>query len=356
MSVTDVVLAGDGIAGCAAAISLSRLGLNAALIRQSTATRVVDLPETLPPTAPALLRELGIDAETIERAFPRITHRISRWGAGSVAHESMIPRASASLLLGKGHLRSLLWNLVLGSGIAIIDAKHIRQVHKEPGTIVVQVGLANEPSNIEISARFAIDATGRASSLAQKFGVRRRILDDLVSFWIVGSADGWPQDAIAAATVRDGWLFCAGSKTGRAAIGFFTAGSYVSGKPTAENILDRVSSIPDIADLLRSLSIWKRSSTVTRNAASTVLMASGGIDWIACGDALQTVDPIASSGISIALKQGILAATVAKTALAGDQRALRVYEAATRPELQEILARRSAYYGLNTKIMASAPP
>jgi flavin-dependent dehydrogenase len=146
--------------------------------------------------------------------------------------------------------------------------------------------------------------------------------------------------------VSDGWLFCAGSYEEQAAIGFFTAGSRLHDRPTAGTILARAAATPAIADLIGSPLCWKASSVVTRNAATTLLAASGGDNWIACGDALQTVDPIASSGTYLALKQAILAASIARETLAGDRLALRSYEISTRREFREILAERSAYYGL----------
>jgi flavin-dependent dehydrogenase len=146
--------------------------------------------------------------------------------------------------------------------------------------------------------------------------------------------------------VPDGWLFCAGSKAEQAGIGFFTAGSHLRDRPTADAILDRASSTPAIADMIRSFASWKVSSVVTRNAATTLLAASGGDHWLACGDALQTVDPIASSGTYLALKQAILAASVVKEMLGGDRLARHSYDIATRREFREILAERGAYYGL----------
>jgi len=278
-------------------------------------------------------------------SFPAITTRISRWGQGRIVEDAMLPRTNAALLLGKRQLRALLWNILLDTGLPVIDFTLLGEVHRQNGRIVLRTAVAPAASAI-ISTRFAIDATGRASVLAQKLGVRRRVLDTLVSFWLSGEADSWPSHAIAVATVRDGWLFCAGSKLEKAAIGFFTAGSHLRERPTADGILDRALSVPAIAELIGARPEWHASSVVTRNAATTLLATSGGEDWLACGDALQTVDPIASNGNYLALKQGLLAASVARETLRGDRQALQSYEIATRRQFKEILAQRNAYYGL----------
>jgi 2-polyprenyl-6-methoxyphenol hydroxylase-like FAD-dependent oxidoreductase len=123
MIAADLVVVGDGVAGCAAAISASRLGLATVVVRSATTPRAVDLPETLTPSAVPLLRKLGIGAETIQDAFPAITTRISRWGTGPVVDDAMLPRANASLLLGKQRLRSLLWSHVLDTAIPTINVR-----------------------------------------------------------------------------------------------------------------------------------------------------------------------------------------------------------------------------------------
>src|SRR5258708_5773587 len=57
MIAADLIVVGDGIAGCTAAISASRLSLATVMVRSATATRAVDLPETLAPSAAPLLRQ-----------------------------------------------------------------------------------------------------------------------------------------------------------------------------------------------------------------------------------------------------------------------------------------------------------
>jgi flavin-dependent dehydrogenase len=83
-----------------------------------------------------------------------------------------------------------------------------------------------------------------------------------------------------------------------------------------------------------------------RNAATTILEQPCGPGWIACGDALQTVDPLASNGNYIALKQGVLAAEAAKAAISGDEKLRRTYAIAAQTEFREIVRHRSGYYGL----------
>src|SRR5262249_7416779 len=103
----DVVVVGDGIAGCAAAISLARSGASVGLVRRGNSP-VVEIPETLAPTALPLLKRLGLDVDLIDQAFPRIMSRLSRWGRGPMQRNDMLPRTAAAMLLGKQKLIALL--------------------------------------------------------------------------------------------------------------------------------------------------------------------------------------------------------------------------------------------------------
>ncbi|SDD09333.1 Dehydrogenase (flavoprotein) [Bradyrhizobium brasilense] len=348
MEPADVLVVGDGVAGCAAAIALGRLGLSTIILRTKGSRTDADLPETLAPAGRKLLDDL-LGCALTGKNFPPITTKISRWGNGAAEVASMLPASAAPSLLGKARLKSILLEMALSSGAAALKTAHIHKVERQSNIWRASVHVGGEEQ--ALLARFAIDASGRRAVLAQRLGCRRRILDSLVSFWIVGPGEAWPRHAVATATVSDGWLFCVGSKSGNAAIGFFTAGSRCKAKPSADTILKRVETIPEMADLLRRVSDWKRSPVLTRNAATTWL-ENDGSDWIACGDALQTIDPVASSGTYIALRQGIAAANVAKDILGGGLSALRAYRMASKAEFDSIFAKRNQYYGLRSIAIA----
>jgi flavin-dependent dehydrogenase len=261
----------------------------------------------------------------------------------------MLPASVAPSLLGKVRLKSILREIALSSGAAVVNTTHIRKVERERS--IWRASVHVDGGELALLARFAVDASGRGAVLGQRLGCKRRIIDSLVSFWIVAPGAAWPSHAVATATVSDGWLFCAGSKSGNAAIGFFTVGSRCKAKPSADSILKRVETIPEMADLLHCVTDWRQSRVLTRNAATTWL-ENDDCDWIACGDALQTIDPIASSGTYIALRQGIAAASVAKDTLGGGLSALRAYRGASKAQFNNILAKRNQYYGLRQTAMA----
>ena len=340
----DLAVLGDGIAGLAAAITAARAGRDTILLSgNGRAPR--DIPETLVPQALPLLGELGLDESLVETSFARVANRLSRWGLGPARHVPAIASVSGgALLLGKARLTELLRARAQTAGVRTIEAGRLLTVEQQLAGIELEV--RNSNTTEQIGARFAIDATGRAAALAQSLGVRRRTLDNLVSFWIEGPAADEGNRVIGTVTVRDGWLFFAGRPDGRAVLGFFTAGSAVRSKPTPADIVDRIAFAPELRPMLADLERWRASSVVSRNAATTVLGRAGGTHWLACGDALQTVDPIGSNGIHTALSQGMSAAIAADAALGGDRRPQRDYECVAADEFREFQTRRRAYYGL----------
>jgi flavin-dependent dehydrogenase len=341
----DVAVVGDGIAGFAAAISLARAGASVGFVRQ-VASYGVEIPETLAPMAAPLLKRLGLDVDLIDQAFPRIISRLSRWGRGPMQRNDMLPRPAAALLLGKQRLIELLRSRLDQLDCEALDVEQIAAAGQQDDGIVLHLRTPGASGERELESRMVIDATGRAAAVAHRFGVRRRAYDSLVSFWIIGNAGDNLKHTTVAATVHDGWIFYVGTDTGRGALGFFTAGSHVGRKPTAASIVERARGVAEIAETITCCSDWAASAVTTRNATTTMLERPVGPGWIACGDALQTVDPLASSGNLIALKQGILAAEATKAALFGDQGLFNAYAIATRREFEEVLTYRSRYYGL----------
>ncbi|MFG1265650.1 NAD(P)/FAD-dependent oxidoreductase [Xanthobacter aminoxidans] len=340
-----VLVLGGGLAACAAAITLAQSDVEVAVVHLP-ASSGVELPESLMPAALPLLAHLGIDIEKVNQQFPRLTSRLSKWGRAPIRHDDMRPRFDAPILLGKAKFQSLLMTRLRTLGCTVREIDRIDSAIEVANSVRVTARSSDGTGLLEFAGEAAIDATGRASALAHSLGVRRRIFDSLVSFWIFGETGGVLNQATVTATVHDGWIFCAGSGDGRAAIGFFTAGAHLASKPNAMAIVERASAILELGEIIEAFPGWAESKVITRNAATTLLNVAGGLRWLACGDSLQTIDPLASRGNFTALRQGILAAECAKGALRDDHSLMASYAWAARREFVETLRHRQGYYGL----------
>ncbi len=352
----DVVVAGDGIAGCAAAITLATAGLEVAILsppyRES-----IDLPETLAPAAVPLLHRLGISGRELDRTFPHITTRLSRWGRGPMRHNDMLPSISSSLLLGKSTLRLMLQRLALRPNCKVIATDRIDYLNVSKGDVLVRLVPTEQMGVATIRARMIVDATGRSGLIAHRLGIRRTSFDSLVSFWIRGGCGDLLGHATVTATVQDGWIFYAAAGAGRGALGFFTAGSYIHGKPSAASIIERVNGITELEGIVAGFSDWKKSEVTSRNSSMSRLQNTCGYGWIACGDALQTLDPLSSTGNLFALQQGIEAAQATEAYLSNDEQPLGRYCYEARCRFEQILRYRSHFYSGPENLRARpAPP
>ena len=75
----DVAVVGGGPAGCAAAISLARLGRRVALLER-TSYGAARVGETLPPAVQPLLRELGVWERFLADGHAPAPGLVVRWG------------------------------------------------------------------------------------------------------------------------------------------------------------------------------------------------------------------------------------------------------------------------------------
>ncbi|RTL61657.1 MAG: hypothetical protein EKK41_26850, partial [Hyphomicrobiales bacterium] len=333
----------------AAAIGARQYGADAAVIGSAHAhSRSPETLETLSPRALTVLQHIGIPASIIHAQFPPVTERISRWGLGAGRS-----RPSVGSLLGGGHVlgKKLLVELLrqraqdMGVRFYVAGRKAAAAPVGPTWHIALRIDTTNRPMQLE--ARFAIDASGRGAHLARSLGVRKRILDDLVAFWIRGPISELGRCSTAAVTVADGWLFFVGGGDGLGAIGYFTSAGRLRGKPRPADILAKLAAAPEVAIRMRGQADWALSSVVAQTASTTVLASPSGSNWLACGDALQTLDPLTSSGMLLALTQGSEAGHAAAANLRRmTGRTLTEYQERAAAQFSHYLLLRAKFYGL----------
>ena len=281
------MVAGGGCAAFASAIILARAGLNVVVVApHDYRVGKVELPETLAPTAVKLLESLGVPLDELQLQLTPIAGRLSRWGQGAARFvPAMAELHGLGFLLGKQRLVRML-SLRAATAGAFMIAGEIDAVVAERQSIQLRISEGSGHTRY-IQAQFVIDATGRISKVARCLGVRRHVLNRLVSFWLV-ITERPCEPVIAVQTVTDGWLFLAPHLYGGMALGFFTEGSSVTGVPSPHAIAARLVKAPELASLAGDPEEWAAVSlAITRNAATTILDSACGERWIACGDALR---------------------------------------------------------------------
>jgi len=292
----DAIVAGAGPAGAAAAKALTRAGCRVLMIDPAVAARE-KIGEALPGVAVRLLRALDFPTPDGTDRHQRIRGNLSAWGS---------PRLDATDFIrdpnGPGwRLDRVAFDAGLREGAmaagAGFRATRIERLERSRNWCV------HFADGTKTTARWLIDATGRAASLASRVGAKRRYDARLVALYAFGARrPGVEFDRTLVEAVPNGWWYSAWLP---------------SGAPVAAWHLD-----PAEARRVRSVpGAWKRALRRTRHisellsratfedvrasdAGGAILNPFAGDGWIACGDAALSFDPIAGHGLWAALYTG----------------------------------------------------
>jgi flavin-dependent dehydrogenase len=282
---------GAGPAGAAAAATAHAAGLEVVLYDAGPPARMRP-GESLPPGVAHLVDEIfGAGSFRPGDHLPAYANR-SSWGSEDTETADFVFNP-----FGHG------WHLDRSAFDAALLA-----AAQGMGVRVLQERLARAPA-----AGFVIDATGRSARIARSLGARRRRADRLVAAFRTESGDAGSATTVRAA--EDGWSYRAPLPGGGSIIAFLTD-----------------------ADLMPRL-----PGQVT-DASTSWLDRRCGPRWLATGDAAVAFDPLSSQGIATALVMGREAGRAAAGLVSIEE-----YDARYRSLLDEHLALRAAYYGLERR-------
>jgi len=343
----DVVVAGGGPAGAAAALCLARRGLSVALVEpaEDGGPRV---GETLPPVVRELLARLGV-WERFAAGGHRPAYAIrSAWGSAEPADQDHLfnPHGSG------WHVDRLAFDRMLAGAAIEAGARPVRgavtAVSRQGGAWSVAAG------GNGLRARHLVDATGRAARPARRLGARRIALDRLIG--VVARLP--PEQTTRAAegatlieAVAGGWWYSARTPDGRLLLAYMTdadlwarvarrRGAFAAELMRAELTRERVAGVPEA-----------RTRVVA--AASARLHPAAGEGWLAAGDAAMAVDPLSGQGVCLAIRSGLRAAETILAERAGDAKASRKYAAGVAQAFAAYEVTRRWFYGCERRFASS---
>jgi flavin-dependent dehydrogenase len=337
VSADAVVIAGGGPAGLAAAIRLRRYGVKVAVVERDVAPRA-RIGESVPADLRAVLQALG--------AWPafRAQEHLPSSGRASAWETADLRRSDALCApLGGG------WHLDRRRFEAMLEREAIRA-----GAALLR-GAALSRADLA-GARVVIDATGRAGTVARWHGARRRVHDRLICTHAVF---GRGERAAAARrtlveAVEDGWWYATPVPGGGALAALFGDASTFRARGYRRRgawheALQRTLHVFAYVDRPRPPDALEVSAVTPHCLDRPV-----GRDWIAIGDAACSLDPLASAGITLALRDGLRAADAVKHHLDGDPLALQAHARDVRRRFAQHLRERGGFYDLRHRWPDSA--
>ena len=345
MSGYDVLIAGGGPAGAAAALTLLRYTPRRVAMVEESGYAGVRVGETVGPGILALLDYLGAgDAFRADPHLPAYGHHAAWGGPRRVVRDFFFTGRGNGWHLDRARFDRGLADHVRAAGGTVMAPARAAGIRGAPGDWHVAVAERGGETR-EVDARFVIDATGKRASLARRLGARREVHDRLVGVtsWWAGEGGDRAQVTLVEA-VPCGWWYSAVLPDGRMVAALMTDVEMVRARglhrPGA--LAEALAEAPETAARLAGLRLC--GGPVVRPAQSQLLRPASSAGWIAAGDAAASFDPLSSMGIGHALSSGIEAARVAHASLEMGGDAGDGYSAAVEQTFARYLALRDAHY------------
>jgi len=344
---------GAGPAGAAFALNLAPM--HRVLVLDRRDSPAVRIGESLAPAARRLLVDMGLwDAFLAEGHSPCHGGR-SVWGGSSpVEADNLRDLDGPGWHLDRGRFDDWLRQVAVSRGAALLVPAQPLSVTRDGEIWRLEVQAAGR--RIPVRARLLVDAGGRGSPLAKRFGARRTVSDRLVCGWVHGFDVPGRQSGLTWIEAEpDGWWYSAPLPAGRRVIAFHTDADLDAAADArdATSLLRRLSNRTGLADSLRACGFEPDGQEEGRGgfcaAHSSALSPASGDGWLAVGDAAMGFDPLSSQGIFNALYTGLAAAEAADRQLSGDPTALPGYAACLAPIRDAYRAHLRAWYGLERR-------
>lgn len=309
----DLLVAGAGPAGAAAAIAASGRGLRVVLLHDARSQ--VWPGESLPPGMAGLVdAAFGPGLLDEERHLVAYGTR-SSWGSDDLVETDFLANPlGGGWLLDRARFDADARARAVTAGAMLVEGRLEAIAGTSDGWDITL------RDSRRIAARFVLDATGRAAAVARRLGTGRDVIDRQVAL-VATLDDADPYRGTSVEAVADGWWYMTPLPGGRRVLAFLTDADLLG--DGAAGWARRLSETLH----MRRLAGEGAGAAVPRTypaetAAGRILH---GPRWCAAGDAAMTFDPLSSQGISAAILMGARAGGLVAAELAGDTSAFTAW-------------------------------
>jgi flavin-dependent dehydrogenase len=273
----EICIFGAGPAGAATALRLADLGASPVVFDRPSAKKRWG-GESFTGAIRQPLRTLGLWDDFCAAGHVAGYEQRAAWGGPELTTDSIHNKHGNLWHVDRNRFDGDLRKALKARDIPIINYASLDTLRREGNEWRLEFAQSHE-----ISARYLVDATGRACAIARKLGVRPRLYDRLLAFAALVPRNQNPEfdHAMVIESMPQGWWYAAPVPQGHV-LAFFTDA--------------------DLAprELARSM------KTVPANSAFTDF--ENGQGWLGVGDACAAHDPLCGSGVLRGMTNGIFAA------------------------------------------------
>ena len=322
----DFAVAGGGPAGSSTATSLGQRGHSVILFERETFPRF-HIGESLLSTANDAFAALGVTKQIEAASFP------AKWGARLFTHDGQSGRyvdftdvrevtRPQTYQVCRQEFDRILLERAREVGVHVREGCNVTGCEFAPDAAILDVASRVDGATARLHVRAVVDATGRGGLLARKFNLRTeepRLANIAIfsHYTNVPRLEGpRPDDIRLVARSDAGWFWLIPISKELTSVGVVLPKALyrrlANGSPDAT--LNRtISDTPIVAELMREA---RREWPVrVEKDFSYSASAYAGDRWILAGDAGSFLDPVFSTGVSIAMESGIEAAAALHRAL-----------------------------------------
>lgn len=312
----NIVVVGSGITASAALLCLNNNGLHATQI--APLEKYNDkIGETLSCSANRILKELQIWDAFQEQGYLIHDLVFSAWEESTLNRQSRFSNAEGS----NWSIDRIAFEDFLRSSSD--NGNHQRLFNKIKNCYQSPRGLALELDNQQlINTKFLIDCSGRAAIVGRRFSKRHRIDNMICYYSFINQIDIEiePTVGIMIEAVNNGWWYSAILPDNRMIISFYTYPDLVEHHLTRDlhGWSKLIEQAPLTSQRVQSAGYALMTSPAATDAGMLIQSEISGENWISAGDALASLDPLSSHGMTQALWSGCRAAEACIKYLQGD--------------------------------------
>src|SRR6266851_6293563 len=354
----DVIVAGGGPAGSAAAAWLARAGHRVVLFERDRFPRF-HIGESLLASVNDVLGAIGAEGLVRQAGFPQKFGATFMSADGSIeryADFGIAPdvRAPQTWQVPRERFDELLLRHAASSGADVRERHRVLDVSFDDRGVTASVQ-SSEVGTCLVRAQAIIDASGRGALLSRKFGLR---VDEprLANVAVFSHYSGIPRqpgrragDIRIVARADLGWFWLIPISDQLVSVGVVLPRAAIRALPAMEHgaLLERaIAETPAVARLLAGA---RREWPVrVEKDFSFGSRAYAGDRWVLAGDAGSFLDPVFSTGVAIALESGLEAAQAIAGGLAESDLSTRRFARFARRQRQRFRSFRRFVIGFYT--------